>query len=198
MGGFHLVEPVEGNSTSPEVTTGTEKAALDVANVQSMSTLPVEGTQTDAEKKGAPENKPELEEGRVTILTLEMLRELVKDEKFRIRITEEEITHRSKGDELSKLIFILQSSWFILQCLARYVQGLGLTQLELTTLALASLNAITFILWWHKPLRAQAIVRVSMGRELTDAERGPAVSDLFSIATILTGDYSDVNPSGPG
>jgi len=36
-------------------------------------------------------------------------------------------------------------------------------QLELTTLALASLNGITF-LWWDKPLGAQDIVRVRLKR----------------------------------
>ena len=186
MGGFHLVEPVKEYSTPLEATTGTQQAASDVVNVQSTGTPSVEETQTqaDAEKGRVPENKPG---GRVTILTLEMLEKLVEDKEFRISTTEEEIIHRSKGDELSKVIFILQSSWFILQCLARFVQRLSLTQLELTTLALASLNAITFILWWHKPLRAQAIVRVPMERNLKDEERAPGVSDLFSVASILTG-----------
>src|SRR6266571_2079048 len=52
----------------------------------------------------------------------------------------------------------------------------------LPALALASLNAITFILWWNKPLPAQAIVRVLMERNLTDAESGELVSALFSVA----------------
>ena len=68
-----------------------------------------------------------MEKGRVTILTLEMLRELVKDPSFELRITEDEISDRSKGDGLSKLIFILQTSWFIVQCIARHMQGLDLT-----------------------------------------------------------------------
>jgi len=168
MGGIHLVEPVEGNSTPPEQV---EAAPENVVNVQPPSTPSVEGTKADAEKGPAPGNKPELEEGRVTILTLEMLRELVKDPEFKIRITEDEITYRSKGDALSKIVFILQSTWFITQCIARCVQGLDFTQLELTTLALASLNGITFLLWWDKPLGAQAHVRVYMKRKLTDAER---------------------------
>src|SRR5258705_6867830 len=147
MGGFHLVEPVEGNST-PNVGVG---------------------------------NKPE---GRVTILTLEMLRELVDSPDFEIRMTETEVTDKSKGDALSKLIFTLQSSWFICQCVARRVQGLPLTQLELTTLALASLNGITLILWLDKPLGVEAPVRVYLKHKLTDAERGAGeVSDLFQICS---------------
>ena len=84
-----------------------------------------------------------MKKGRVTILTLEMLRELVKDPSFKIRITENEISDRSKGDRLAKFIFIVQTPWFITQCIAHYVQGLDSTQLELTTLAMASLNGIT-------------------------------------------------------
>src|SRR5438445_2766506 len=112
MGGFHVVEPPEDRSSrSGEANTGTHPL--------------VKATNTDAEKgQGPSEDKaePEPEQGRVTILTLEMLRELVKDAEFKIRITEEEVAHRSKGDALSKIIFILQSTWFIMQCLVRCVQ----------------------------------------------------------------------------
>jgi len=172
MGGFHLVEPVG------EMPTGQQQARSDVQASMSQ----VEGTETDAEGGYARSgNAPELG-GRVTILTLEMLRELVKDTEFRIQITELEIADRSKGGALSKVIFILQSSWFILQCIGRLVQGLSVTQLELTTLALASLNGITFILWWDKPLDVRAPVRVYMKRKLTDAERAAErVSVLFSV-----------------
>ena len=167
MGGFQLVEPVRR-----EGTTGTQQAASDVSKAQSKRTLPVKGRKTDPEKGRAPSGNNG--ERRVTILTLEMLRELVKDPEFKIRITEDEITQRSKGDALSKIIFILQSSWFIMQFLARHTQGLSFTHLELTTLGLASLNGITFLLWWDKPLGAQALVRVHMNRKLTRKERAAA------------------------
>jgi len=195
MGGFHLVEPVVA---SPEATTsGTPQAGLDVVNVQSTSTP---STQADAEEGRAPSgNNPETE-GTITILTLEMLQELVKDPEFRIRITEEGIADRSKGDALFKIILTLQSSWFILRCIARHIQGLSLTQLELTTVALASLNGITFFLWWDKPLGVQDPVRVYMNRNLTDVERDVAgeVSDyrLCKIYFILTFDCSELYPTG--
>ena len=171
MGGFHLVEPVVA---SPEATTsGTQH----VVNVQSTSTP---STQADAEEGRAPSgNNPEPEEGSITILTLEMLQELLKDPEFKIRITEEGIADRSKGDALFKIILTLQSTWFIIQCIARHIQGLSLTQLELTTVALASLNGITFFLWWDKPLDVQDPVRVYTNRNLTDVEKDVAgeVSD---------------------
>jgi len=156
MGGSHLVEPVEEGSSRKYP-------------------IHIDASNADAEKVASSE-----EDGRVTILTLEILRELVKDPEFKIRMTEDAITDKSKGDALSKSIFILQTSWFIIQCIARRVQGLNLTQLELTTLALASLNGITFILWWHKPLGVQAPVRMYLKRKLTNVERNTEVSGFFS------------------
>ena len=169
MGGIHLVEPPD--SEAPHVETGS-------ADVHPTASTPLVAG-TDVEKGPVPlvEKK---KKGRVTILTLEMLRELVKDPSFEIQITEDEISDRSKGDGLSKLIFILQSSWFIVQCIARHIQGLALTQLELTTLAMASLNGITCMLWWHKPLNARAIMHVYLTRKLTDEERNVAEVCVFS------------------
>ena len=177
MGGFHLVEPPEGCSgTSPKANTGTDKRAAS-DSVESSSTL----VDMDAENRCASANdsEPKILEGRVTILTLGMLRKLLKDPDFKIDVKEDEIMDKSKGDAMSRFIFIMQSSWFILHCIARHVQGLGLTQIELTTVGLASLNGITLLLWWHKPLGAQTPVRVYVKRKLTDAERKTNVSSEF-------------------
>ncbi|KAF9473621.1 hypothetical protein BDN70DRAFT_964169, partial [Pholiota conissans] len=67
------------------------------------------------------------------------------------RITEEDIQDRSKGNIISKTIIILQTTWFIVQCIARWSQHLPVTELEVVTLGFAMLNGITYILWWNKP-----------------------------------------------
>ena len=56
-------------------------------------------------------------------------------------ITEEDIKDRSEGPSLSKVLVIVQTMWFIVQCIARWAQGLVITELELVTLAFATLNA---------------------------------------------------------
>ncbi|KAG1848932.1 hypothetical protein DFJ58DRAFT_914932 [Suillus subalutaceus] len=66
-------------------------------------------------------------------------------------IVEADIEDRSKGDALSKGIAILQLAWFVLQLVARYVQNLPITLLELDTLALAALAGIAYGFWWKKP-----------------------------------------------
>ena len=75
-------------------------------------------------------------------------------------ITAAEIHDKARGDFLSKAIVIVQLLWFIVQCIARGKQGLALTELELVTLALASLNGVMYYFWWDKPLGVKEPVRV--------------------------------------
>ncbi|KDR77194.1 hypothetical protein GALMADRAFT_139208 [Galerina marginata CBS 339.88] len=77
-------------------------------------------------------------------------------------VAEEEIRDRSKGDGLSKVVVIGQTSWFIAQCIARQAQGLVLTKLELVTAAFAVLNGIIYFLWWNKPLDVRCSVPVHL------------------------------------
>src|SRR6266545_3037636 len=99
-------------------------------------------------------------------LTVEHFTELINDSNFEFPdTTEEEIQDRSKGDALFKLIAMLQTTWFLIQCIARGQQRLALTELELVTIALASLNAVTFAIWWHKPLGVQEPVKIYLKTE---------------------------------
>ncbi|KAH9961082.1 hypothetical protein BC827DRAFT_1384065 [Russula dissimulans] len=76
------------------------------------------------------------------------------------RISKMEIQDKSKGDFISKAVVILQTSWFVMQCIARGAQGLPITELELVTIAFAGLNFVIYLLWWDKPLNVQCGVRV--------------------------------------
>lgn len=66
-------------------------------------------------------------------------------------IPKDEILDKNGRDALSKVIAITQLTWFILQIAARVRQNLAVTELELTTAALASLNIAMYISWWSKP-----------------------------------------------
>ena len=66
-------------------------------------------------------------------------------------IPKADLEDRSKGDILSKCIAILQLVWFFIQLVARYVQGLPITLLEIDTLAVAVLTCIAYGWWWKKP-----------------------------------------------
>ncbi|KAG6820555.1 hypothetical protein H0H93_015440 [Arthromyces matolae] len=69
-----------------------------------------------------------------------------------IQITEREILDKSKGDALAKALVLFQVTWFLLQALARAIQHLPITELEVVTLAFAFLNFMTYFCWWNKPL----------------------------------------------
>jgi len=140
---------------------------------------------------------------RGPVLTIDRYTKTVKErgrlERKLRKISEEYIKDRSKSDILSKLIAILQTTWFILQCIARGQQKLTLTELELVTLALASLNAITYVFWWHKPLGIQVPIRIYFETEAVEkvdvedanAEPRVTISDIISgfgneVRTVLT------------
>ena len=78
------------------------------------------------------------------------------------KITKSEIEDRSKGDAISKTIVILQTAWFIAQCIARWSTSIPVTELEILTLGFAMLNGITYVLWWHKPQNVGVPVYLEM------------------------------------
>lgn len=74
--------------------------------------------------------------------------------------TKSDIDDKSKGDVFSKVIASLQALWFVMQSLARPVQQLPLTKLEIATLAYTSINVAMYAFWWSKPLSVGRPVRV--------------------------------------
>ncbi|KIJ14627.1 hypothetical protein PAXINDRAFT_115673 [Paxillus involutus ATCC 200175] len=68
------------------------------------------------------------------------------------RISEKQISGRSKSDGLGNALLVLQLSWFILQVVARAANKLAITLLEIDTLALATLSLPLFFFWWSKPM----------------------------------------------
>src|ERR1700688_1617164 len=93
-------------------------------------------------------------------------------ESSEINITKAEIQDKSQGDILSKGLVIVQTGWFILQCIARRVEYIPITELELVTLAFAALNFVTYGLWWKKPLSVRCPYRVFKDRKPMGEEKG--------------------------
>jgi hypothetical protein len=117
-----------------------------------------------------------------TILDMVMLEELLKDPNFKITIAEEELEDKAKGDFLSKTIVILQVSWFIIQCIARFIQGLAITELEVATLALGSMNGLLYFFWWNKPLGVNIPVKINLKHDVPrriSGDKGVSLSLAF-------------------
>jgi hypothetical protein len=112
----------------------------------------------------------------VRVLGARELEELSKAGKIQWpTITEEEIADRSKGDYLSKTIVLFQTAWFIGQCIARGAYKLAVTELEVVTLAFATLTGVIYYFWWDKPLDVRCSIPVQLleghvGKEVTGSQ----------------------------
>lgn len=74
---------------------------------------------------------------------------------------EEEIKDRSKADSFSKLVVLVQTLWFVIQSIARRIEHLSITELEIATLAYTVPILGVYICWWNKPLGVTQPIRVS-------------------------------------
>ncbi|KAI9451247.1 hypothetical protein F5148DRAFT_986638, partial [Russula earlei] len=100
------------------------------------------------------------------------------------RIAKEEIDDKSKGDVISKTLVVLQTGWFVVQCIARGVQHLPVTELELVTVAFAVLNLAMYLLWLDKPLNVQRGVRVYKKRNTEEAIDDGDVECTCSVGSL--------------
>jgi len=97
------------------------------------------------------------------VLLLETMKSFLQEGKIDLpAITEKEIQDRSKGDGLSKVLAVGQTSWYLLQVIARHFEGLVVTELELFTTAFAVLNVVIYFLWWNKPLDVRCSIPVPL------------------------------------
>ena len=98
--------------------------------------------------------------------------------------TEAEIKDKGKSDWLAKSLVLLQTSWFVIQCITRGIEHLPVTHLEIVTLAYAAMNFVTYIFWWNKPLNVNRPIRVF--RKSKPGETQPQVTEPISEARKLT------------
>ena len=70
-------------------------------------------------------------------------------------ISSKEISDKSKADSFAKTIAGAQAGWFVIQVIARAVQHLSVTLLELSTICLMTCTAAALFFWFYKPLDAR-------------------------------------------
>jgi hypothetical protein len=121
------------------------------------------------------------------VLTPGRLEDMLRGRRIIVPVlSEEDINDRSKGDGLSKGLVVLQTGWFVVQCIARKAQGLVITQLELGTLAFAVLNGVMYYLWWNKPLGVNRAIPVYLADK----------DDLPGSQVVPFGGISAFGPTG--
>ena len=96
-------------------------------------------------------------------------------------LTKKEISDKSKADPFAKTIAVLQSSWLVVQVIARGISGLPITLLELTTVALVACTGFTFLFWFSKPLNVDTPTIVDIDIDIASIliEAGDAAKPPF-------------------
>ncbi|ORY15728.1 hypothetical protein BCR34DRAFT_558444 [Clohesyomyces aquaticus] len=70
-------------------------------------------------------------------------------------VSESQVRDKSKADGLAKSIVCLQAGWMILQVVARLIQQLPITLLEINTIGHVLCALVLYLLWWSKPLEVK-------------------------------------------
>ncbi|KIM33634.1 hypothetical protein M408DRAFT_310106 [Serendipita vermifera MAFF 305830] len=83
-----------------------------------------------------------------------------------------ELKDRGKSDALTKILVLVQTLWFVIQCIARGFQRLPLPELEVVTLAYATLNLFSYVFWWDKPRNVECPIRVYKTSTVSHKEAG--------------------------
>lgn len=107
----------------------------------------------------------------------------------------ETVEDKSKADYVAKVLVCLQAGWFMLQCLARLIQKLPLSLLEVHVLAHVFCAFCMYFLWIRKPYDANSpilctreeVVDLAALFALHDEQEGGESNDpRVSTATITT------------
>ncbi|KAF7974347.1 hypothetical protein HWV62_12414 [Athelia sp. TMB] len=106
----------------------------------------------------------------------------------------DELANQSKGDALSKGVAILQTLWFVMQCIARRIEHLPLTNLEVMTLAYTVITVAMYVVWWEKPLNISCAVRVP--EEEVEGEKAQVYDSVWEQTIVyvmgMQDDYVDL------
>ncbi|KAF8509203.1 hypothetical protein BU17DRAFT_70510 [Hysterangium stoloniferum] len=92
-----------------------------------------------------------------------------------------------QGDWLSKGITATQTVWFMVQCIARRMERLPITQLEIMTLAYTTITVTMYAFWWLKPLNVNCPLRIAITKPLRKSTESkwplyPASKVVWTIA----------------
>ncbi len=71
-------------------------------------------------------------------------------------VTEKEVWDKSKQDGFQKTLTLLQTGWFVLQCLGRIIQHLPMSTLELMTFSFVFCTFASYYQWSNKPLDVES------------------------------------------
>ena len=83
-------------------------------------------------------------------------------------ITRREIWDKSKADLFAKLVASFQAVWLVAQIIARAIQRLPVTLIEVSTVALITCAAFTIFFWFQKPLNVETPTLLEIGGTIAE------------------------------
>ncbi|KAI9868524.1 MAG: hypothetical protein M1813_005968 [Trichoglossum hirsutum] len=104
-------------------------------------------------------------------------------------VRREDIEDKGKADIFIKMLAIVQTLWFVLQCIARFIQHLSVTTLEVSALAYVPCTVIVVFFWWHKPMNVNEPTRLKL-----QSVPSPGPSRFIEIFQSAWGQGLDVVP----
>lgn len=105
------------------------------------------------------------------------------------KITRKEVWDRSKQDTFTKVVTAFQVGYLIIQCIARVIQRLAITTLELNAVAIVVCSLMTSYAWLHKPADVHTPVHIHSSNTIEEITGG----QLWELTPL---DFVDEN--GPG
>ncbi|KAL8727466.1 MAG: hypothetical protein Q9181_005706 [Wetmoreana brouardii] len=84
------------------------------------------------------------------------------------KMTAKEVWDKSKADGFQKSLTCLQTGWFIIQIVGRYIQRLPITTLEITTLSFVLCTLVMFTQWANKPLDVESPTILTSSKSMTE------------------------------
>lgn len=84
------------------------------------------------------------------------------------KITKKEIWDKSKADMFAKIVATFQAAWLVAQVIARGIQHLSVTLLELSTVALITCIGAALLFWFNKPLNVATPTTLELGFSVSE------------------------------
>lgn len=93
------------------------------------------------------------------------------------------IEDKSKADGFAKGLACMQASWFVLSSLARTLQALPITTLELSTIAYVFFAILIYASLWRKPLDIRVPTFVTLVKSADDVKQNAVLESLYRNST---------------
>lgn len=91
----------------------------------------------------------------------------------------DEIEDRAKADAAAKLFAVLQSSWVVVNILARAAYHLPISPIEITTVAYVVCAAFSYGLWWYMPRDMQTRINIHLPYTRDGGDMPSAIRELL-------------------